>query len=119
MLHNLQLAAFCLHQIQCPYLFALQPFLGYGKKDQSGIEKRNLKRSRKIGLGVHESTVFQGYELIENELITKKINNLFFLNLKDVFAGHKETMYLDTVHFGDKGNRVIGEALAAKVITLI
>jgi lysophospholipase L1-like esterase len=68
---------------------------------------------------VDESTVFQGYGLIENKLITSKIKNLSFLNLKNVFAEHKETMYLDTVHFGDKGNQVIGEALAGKVITLI
>ena len=118
-LHNLQLAAFCLRQIPCPYLFALQPFLGYGKKDQSTTEKKNLKRSRKIGLGVDENIVFQGCELIENKLTTCKIDNLSFLNLKNIFAEYNETMYLDTVHFGDKGNRIIGEALAEKIITLI
>lgn len=117
LIENLRQSAFALEQVDCPILFALQPALIESRKVKSRMEAENLEKFE-YRCSIENIRISEGYENLRNMVPEANISNLSFIDLSSVFDDiQDETIFLDTFHFGDKGNRIIGKSLADRVIS--
>lgn len=103
---NVGLARCALADAGIPYVFALQPSLPVSKKPLSDYEAAFLQQPW--------IEHFQAaYGLIDEILAARESVGFGFINLAPVFdgAGATEEIFLDSFHFGDRGNRLLAEAL--------
>ncbi len=117
LLLNAKQSARHLREFGCAYIFALQPYLPLSRKPLSVNERQALDRSETSGIKDDYGKAVFG-EIIHafNE---SSEPNLHFLDLTGVFDELSEPMFLDLCHFGDRGNKVIGERLAATVLEIL
>jgi hypothetical protein len=91
------------------YLHVLQPTLhDPGAKPMSEDEVRDGAIGTAWGRGV-----LDGYPLLRAAGAELAAQGVAFLDASRIFADVRETLYLDNCHFGDEGNRLLAEAIAA------
>lgn len=57
------------------------------------------------------------FEKIKSKFFEKEnySDNIFFFNLANIFNNVKETIFFDRVHFFNKGNEILAEAISLKI----
>ena len=109
---NVELSAYILSRKTVPYYFMLQPTLSVSKKPLSAREDKILSRSKAQSLDI--AKYFNNcYGLIRETLPRVSVDNLHFLDLSEVFDkyGEDDEIFLDSYHFGDRGNEIIARIL--------
>lgn len=95
------------------FIFALQPSLYSTIKPLSKFEKKILIDSKKSYMGLYEH-FDEFYTRMKKDIkeLSKK-NNFLFIEVDQAFkdSSAKESYFVDHVHFGSVGNKVIGEFL--------
>ena len=92
-------------------IIALQPLLGTGNKQLSNWEQKNYDN-------FNQEKVLNEYQFFIDNL--KNINNCTeTLDLTHAFDITEETIFQDTGHFGDKGNKIIAEKIYYEIIPII
>lgn len=120
LLKNIQISAFTLNASKIPYLFVLQPTLATVSKPLSNREKSILQK-RISELPKHQIYFESCYKSIDKSMISvtkdNQFNNLQYLNLANLFDDYgREEIFIDSYHFGDRGNEIIAEAIANKIV---
>ena len=103
---NLHLAATALSMRDARYLFVLQPTLYTTHKKLSSRESDQLKKK--------EQQYFMNcYQTIEKQLTRPDKNPFFFVSMDRVFDhyGPDQEIFIDSFHFGDRGNQLLSERL--------
>jgi hypothetical protein len=111
---NVRLSAFALGLKNVRYVFCLQPTLAVTRKPLVAAEQKSLRSLNPSDHSMPGSNYFsQCYAQIDSRLAGLKIENFTYLNLSDVFdtMGTPERIFLDSFHFGDKGNALIARNL--------
>ncbi len=109
---NLRLAAHALEPSGATYVFALQPNLAASGKALSAREQRHLAEER---LGPGCAAYFAAcYGRFRAALPELRLPGLAYVDLAGIFDGRSagEEIFLDSYHFGDRGN----ELLAARLL---
>ena len=103
---NVGLAGCALAGAGIPYVFALQPTLPVSEKPLTEYEAAFLQADW-VAYFRH------AYRLIHEALAVRESQDFGFIDLASVFdeAGATEQIFLDSFHFGDRGNRLLAEAL--------
>lgn len=104
-----------------PYLFALQPTLPVTEKVLSEREDANRRRrSDAYGPGTYEYLA-TCHAAIRDVLAKQSIPGFYFADLSAIFdaLGPADEIFLDSYHFGDRGNEQVARALARAVRPLI
>lgn len=114
LLKNIELAAFALRRISVPYLFVLQPTIAVTGKDLSDREQE--------AVAMDSRDYFRNcYTRIDETMQMQTIRELYYVNLSDVFDGlqPRPEIFIDSYHFGDRGNALIAEALGDAVLSVL
>jgi lysophospholipase L1-like esterase len=118
---NARSAAASLASEDAAYLFALQPALAVTGKALSRKERwqRSLIDQR-FGAGARDHVV-QSYAEIRRSLAPAASPRVPFTDLSGVFdtLGADTEIFLDSYHFGDRGNEIIARALVGEVAALL
>lgn len=103
---NVKLSSFALSQEGIDYVFVLQPTLTVTGKQLTKREESKVKK---------ESTEYfkQCYTQIDEALGALTAENYHYVSLTDVFdtLGNQEDIFIDSYHFGDKGNEIIAAGI--------
>lgn len=119
LLKNVKLSAYALSGSHTPYLFALQPTLAAVSKPLTAregaiLQKRLAKKSE------HQSYFRACYQAMDKLLSSAGIEGFHYLNLAGVFdANVNEEVFIDSYHFGDKGNEIIARSIAARAAQIL
>jgi len=108
LLKNVRISQFVLSEKKIDYVFALQPALAVTNKKLSSREKSSLKS---------EDYFRTCYGLFVKDLQNLHGENFQFVDLSGVFDGldDQEEIFMDSYHFGDKGNEKIAENLFLQI----
>lgn len=90
-------------------IFYLQPNSFDTKKTLSDFENNNNNLSEEklnLGFKTYNKKIYTLYRTILSEDAQK--NNYIFVDGDEIISNQKETLFIDSCHFGDKGNRIIG-----------
>lgn len=95
---------------QAGWLYVLQPNLAATRKPLTEREAAFITPSREYYASC--------YAAIATQLSGLQLPNFRFLNLSGVFdqLSQTEELFIDQFHFGDKGNRIIAQAMAPAVL---
>jgi lysophospholipase L1-like esterase len=117
---NVQLSAYSLSLEQVDYLFVLQPALSVAKKSLSTREQRRLKQAEDEYPG-YQAYFVECYALIDDTLRKLATESLGYVDLSDLFDGMdaEEEIFVDSYHFGDKGNELIARAIHQHIEEII
>ncbi|MHB8811206.1 MAG: SGNH/GDSL hydrolase family protein [Desulfobulbaceae bacterium] len=101
---NVKLSAFALAQADADYVFVLQPTLATTGKRLSGRERKYLR---------YMDYFRECYDRIDKDLQALHPENFTYINLADAFdqLGAQEDVFLDSYHFGDKGNEMVAQQI--------
>jgi hypothetical protein len=119
---NVRLSAFALSLKNVRYVFCLQPVLAVTKKPLDEAERKALAGLAPPDHSISGSNYFsQCYAGIDSQLSTLKLDNFVYINLSDVFDTMKtpDRLFLDSYHFGDKGNAMIARGLFDRLQNLL
>ena len=99
---NVRLSSFVLSQEKIDYVFVLQPTLTVTRKQLTKREETKLKKES-------QEYFKQCYTQINEVLGTFDAKNFHYVNLANVFdtLGPQEDIFIDSYHFGDKGNEIV------------
>ena len=102
LLKNVKLSSFILSDEGINYFFVLQPILAVTGKKLTKREQESLN---------HQDYCQQCYALIDMALKNFQGKTFQYANLSDIFdnMSDQEDIFLDSFHFGDKGNEIIAE----------
>ena len=118
LIENLRQSAFALQRVGCPMLFALQPALIESRKVKSRMEAENVEKFE-YRCSIENGKVSEGYACLRRMIPQAGIPDLSFIDLSGVFDDiDGRTIFLDTFHFGDRGNRIIGRSLAERILAM-
>ena len=108
LLKNVRLSSFILSEGGSEYLFMLQPTLNVTGKHLTDREKEFL---------IDPEYFRECYAQIDKALQAFHWKNFQYVNLSDVFndMNDNEDIFLDSYHFGDKGNEIIAENIFAHI----
>ena len=102
LLKNVQLSSFVLSQEGVDYVFVLQPTLAVSGKLLTEREQAKVK---------HKSVEYfkKCYAEIDKVLGGFDAENYHYINMANVFDAHgdQEEIFMDSYHFGDRGNEII------------
>ncbi len=104
---NVRLASEAISMSGAEYLYALQPALYLTGKPLSPRESQRLQKEK--------LTYFREcYGEIRSRLAALQHAGTIFLDLTEVFDGldASQEIFLDSYHFGDRGNRIVAQRLA-------
>jgi len=109
---KLSLFALSLSQKTIDYVYLLQPTLAVTGKKLTEREQESLK---------YQEYFKKSYAQIDNLLGNMNANNFKYINLTDVFDNldSQEDIFLDSYHFGDKGNEIIAENIFSQLKDII
>jgi hypothetical protein len=112
---NVRLSAHALAPVGAAYLYALQPNIAYATKQLTPREAETLARYR------FRAFNRRGHAEIDGRLRSLDLARFRYADLADVFASLPagEEVFLDTGHFGDRGNRIVATRLAAEIAPLL
>jgi len=104
---NVTLSSYVLSLKKAKYFFFLQPTLAVSKKGLTDNERRHLD-SKKEKHQKEKAYFLRCYAHMNSSLKTLKIDNFRFVKLSDIFddMDEGEDIFIDSFHFGDKGNEV-------------
>lgn len=107
---NAVLGAAALAEKEVGWIYFLQPNLATTKKKLSAREAEFLTDSKPYYL--------DSYAAISAALKALELSNFRYVDLSGLFDAYAagDEVFLDQFHFGDKGNRVIAEAMARQVL---
>jgi hypothetical protein len=95
------------------YVHALQPALATGSKPPTPEEReRGLARERR------SESVAEGFEMLRARGADLRQAGVEFHDLTEIYAGLAETIYIDACHVGEKGNQILADQLAARLLAL-
>jgi hypothetical protein len=109
---NVRVSSYVLSLKGIRYLFFLQPTLSVTKKILTERERSFL----------HEKDYFvKCYDEIDSRLKSLKMDNFYFINLSSVFdnVSGNEDIFIDSYHFGDKGNELVARNIFAHLKQII
>jgi hypothetical protein len=108
LIKNVKLSSYVLSQEQIDYVFVLQPTLALTRKS---LTKREGKLLR------HQDYFRKCYAQIDNVLRNFHGENYLYIDLTDIFdrMGNQEDVFIDSYHFGDKGNEIIAENIFLQI----
>ncbi len=117
---NLRLAVAGLEPLGATYVFALQPTMAASAKTLTDRERKYLEEEKGLGRG---STRYfaECYAVYRAELPKLELPRFRFVDLAGVFdhLSSDTDIFVDSYHFGDKGNRLIAERLFAELRPLL
>jgi lysophospholipase L1-like esterase len=95
------------------YVFVLQPALAIATKPLSAREKK--LRGTLLPPALENFT--KSYEAIRSRLSSIHDDHFLYLDQSDAFAGLRasDEIFLDSYHFGDRGNGIIATAIASGI----
>ena len=94
------------------YLHVLQPTLhDEGSKPPTSEELEKGRISPAWRRGVEE-----GYPLMRKAGTRLASHGVPFFDATGVFADHEETLYVDSCHFGARGNKILAQAVADRLL---
>ena len=105
---NARLAAHALALDGTPWVFFLQPTLALTNKSLTLRERAFLDDNRFSDPEYYRA----GYAAIDEQLRALDAGNFRFVSLTGVFDARSDDIFIDSFHFGDKGNALIAEAMA-------
>jgi len=108
LLKNVRISLFTLSEKKIDYVFVLQPALAVTNKQLTSRERKGLKQ---------QDYFRKCYGLFIEELERLHGENYQFVDLSGMFdgSGEQEEIFLDSFHFGDKGNGKIAESIFSKI----
>ncbi len=109
LLKNTQISNFVLKENGTKFLFFLQPNLSVTDKDLSSWEKETLSKNKEYFVNC--------YKEIDKNMKSFKEDNFSYFNLSDMFNNipESEIIFVDSYHFGDKGNEMIAKRIFEKL----
>ncbi len=104
LLKNARISAFVLSEAKSDYVFVLQPTLAVSNKELTPRERERV---------VQQDYFRECYALISKGLASLYEEHYRFIDLSGMFddESEQEETFLDSYHFGDKGNRKIAERI--------
>lgn len=119
LLKNVDLSTFILARSRTPYLFVLQPTLAAISKPLTARETSLLQKSLAKNPD-HQHYFRSCYQAMDSALASATGGTMHYLNLSSVFdRSANDEIFIDSYHFGDKGNELIAHAIAAKAFQII
>ena len=117
---NLDINAYVLANINSTYVFCLQPTLAVTNKKLSSREQKIIE-TRKKTFPDQISYFRESYTAIDNILEKQKPSKLHYVNLSKIFdeLTAKEEIFVDSYHFGDKGNEIIANNIFSRIKDII
>ncbi len=112
LIKNVKLSSFALSQNNVDYVFLLQPNLAVTGKSLTERERKSLK---------YQDYFQKCYAQIDSVLRDFDADNYNYINLANVFdnINDHEDIFIDSYHFGDKGNEIVAESIYHKVKDMI
>ena len=91
----------------------LQPDLIF-KKNKSDSELNYLDKMLNQD---RKKFIVDNYEIIRSNFFKKEVfsNNIFFIDLLNIFDEVNKTIFFDRVHFSDNGNKILANTISAKI----
>ncbi len=116
---NVALGSYVLSLERVPYCFFLQPSISTSGKRLTVREERHVEREAKRISNMQEY-FRECYMLIRENLAAMNDPNLHFFDLSGIFDeyGDDVEIFLDSYHFGDRGNETIAEAIFKSIDSL-
>jgi hypothetical protein len=104
---NVELSSYVLSLEKAAYFFFLQPTLAVSKKILTDNERR-LLNDKEVKHQEEKAYFAKCYAKMDSSLKKLEIDNFRFVNLSNIFddMGEKEDIFVDSYHFGDKGNEI-------------
>jgi hypothetical protein len=117
---NVTLSSYVLSLKNTTYFFFLQPSLAVSKKGLTDNE-RLLLDDKKEKHQKEKAYFAECYSKMDSSLKNLKIDNFRFVNLSDIFddTDEGEDIFVDSYHFGDKGNEVAARNIFRHIKPLI
>ncbi len=112
LLKNVDLITHVLSDKKVMYVFVLQPTLALTNKRLTSRERKTLK----------DQDYFQkSYSLIDSTLVRFSAENFNYFNLVNIFddLDDQNDVFIDSYHFGDKGNEIIAENIFMRIRDLV
>ena len=105
---NVKLSTSALAQTDVDYVFVLQPTLATTGKRLTGRERKYLR---------YRDYFRDCYGRIDSALRDMHADNFTYINLAGVFdrMGEQEDIFLDSYHFGDKGNEMVARQIYSQL----
>lgn len=112
---NVRLSAMALGWKGARYVFVLQPAIALTTKPLSPREQK--LRASLLPPALENFT--KSFQQIESRLSSLPSDEVLFLNQSDAFAGLTATdeIFLDSYHFGDRGNAIVAKKIADGIQT--
>jgi hypothetical protein len=112
LLKNVKLSSYVLAQEDVDYMFFLQPTLAASAK---ALSKREQQRKDSTPSAYFEKC----YSIIDRNLRRFSRENFRYINLNTVFddLGAEHEIFIDSYHFGDKGNEIIARGIYSNLKT--
>lgn len=112
LIKNVKLSSFALSQNNVDYVFLLQPTLAVTGKSLTKRERKSLR---------YQDYFQKCYAQIDSVLRDFNAENYHYFNLTDVFdnINDQEDIFIDSFHFGDKGNEIIAESIYHQIKDMI
>lgn len=117
LIKNIRLSSFVLSSGKTKYVFILQPTLAVTKKKLTGRENKVL-----FARNQEQRQYFNiCYGYVRLNLAKLQIANFTFIDQSTVFDDYddKKEIFLDSYHFGDKGNRIIAQKIRKDILPLL
>lgn len=110
---NVRLSVTALGLVGAQYVFVLQPGLAVTSKPLSSRE-RDLRAALPAGAQENFDCC---YSEIRRRLNDISYSNFLYLDLSDVFSRltASDEIFLDSYHFGDRGNEILARAIADRI----
>jgi hypothetical protein len=116
-MRNVELISYVLSRSDTAYVFVLQPALAMIRSplDQKNREAWRPRKGRDMGY------FRECYRLIDEKLSLLDRSNFHYVNLSGMFdrIDHGRGLFIDSSHFGDKGNELVAREIFARIEHLV
>ena len=103
---NVKISAYALSFQNVPYVFLLQPTLSLTAKKLTQHENKVLRKAS-------VKYFSECYKIIDEKLSEIKMKNFYYYNMTDIFDEEYIDIFIDSYHFGDRGNEIIANEMYA------
>ena len=112
---NIKLSAYALSLQEIPFIFCLQPTLAFTKKALTHVGTQQTNKSD------WKEYFRECYEEIDEHLSKLQLANFTYINLSNILdeRSDDEELFLDSYHFGDKGNEIIAGQIYRQIKSII
>lgn len=120
LLKNVSLSWFALKQKGIPHLFVLQPSLAVTGKALTSREQTVLNSRIKLN-GDHVQYFQSCYAKISAALSSFNVDGYRFVSMVEIFDPLQadNEIFIDSYHFGDKGNLIIAHKIYMEILSLL